>query len=539
MKIHSLWMNVCGFGLTALGTAVLLSAVAARAPAVDWESVAIQPHQDYQAIYDAGLPTGWTTDYQGGFPLRLRGVVLNANEDWLDPTAAYDPGYHPYQTGGQAEFFVQTVAPTDFGGTFCWMGQNYGNMPWIQTPLDNYTNAQWYAELNRLHLWHPAGAGLPNPLPYEQIIRPGDEVEIRARGGMYYSGKMNVNEQHSNNPNMDFEVVVLQWGRGWDAPVNLTLADLKHPDNTLIFNTSAPRESGGEHYQGSLVTLQNVHLQSGTWGANKDVVVADTTGRTFGVHLSFGAGFSAYGAPAGTFNVTGTMDQASSTGDGGYRVLAMDSGDLFKRWANAPGSGSWNDAANWTSGGSVPTAGEGIHFGGSGGGTATNDFTPGQAVGGIEFEPDAGPFTLEGNAVALAGDLVSFSPNTQTVSMEVAITGQDTTFYAAAGDLVLEHELENNVYLRKIGAGTVAMPRGIHGSGSLHVSNGVLTASSIVQDALIIGGADTSEGDRNFASDVKPVPEPSCWALLLSAGLLGGWFLFGGRKKFGADFHAD
>jgi hypothetical protein len=527
-RLHRTWKT--GLMLSVLGMVVPLSAIAFPAWAVDWPLVPVQLHSDFQAMKYVDPETGWTSDYQGGFPLRLRGVVLNANEDWLDPTAAYDAGYHIYNTGGQAEFFVQAVDADDFGGAFCWMGQNYGNMPWIHDPKDNYFDAQWYDELNRLHLWHPSGADLPDPLSWDQIIRPGDYVEIRALGGLYYSGKMNVNEEHSISINRDFEVVVLQKGRGWDAPVNLALSDLKNPDDSFIFDTAAPRNSGAEHYQGSLVVLQNVHFTGGTWGPDRDVTVADATGRPFSVHLSRGAGFSAYGAPTGNFNVSGTMDQDSETGDGGYRLLAMNSGDLFKHWTNGSGSGAWNNAANWDGNGSVPSAGEGVHFAGAGGGIATNNLPAGQAVGGIEFETGAGSFTLAGNALTLTGNLVSFSPNTQTVATAITLSGEEKTVYAAAGDLVIENDLQNNAYLRKIGSGTVRLPGGIYGSGTLDVCNGALTASSIVQGTLIIGG-NAGSGEDVSASDVKTVPEPSSGLMLLSAGLLCFWSILRIKKK--------
>ena len=509
-----------------LALVVLSSSYVSPASAQDWNSVPVRLQSEYQATqYSSG---SWVSAYSGGFPLRLQGVVLNANEDWLDPTAAYDSydypqndqanwGQHLFNLGGQAEIMVQATAAGDFGGTFCWMGQNYGNMPWIEDPSDSYTDAAWYSELNRLQLWHPSGANLPDALPREQLVRPGDYVEIRARAGLWYDGKMNVNEQHFNSPSKDFEVVVLQRGRGWDAPPNLTLADFKNADDSFIFNPASPQSSGGEHYQGSQVTLQNVHFVTPTdWGNNQDTLLADGTGRTFSVHLSLGAGFSRYAAPLGTFSVTGIVDQASTTGNEGYRLLVMNSGDLFQSWTHVTGTNSWSSAANW--GGNSPIEGQGIHFGGTTGGTADNDFDPGRAVGGIVFEPDAGAFTLSGSAVTLTGDLVSFSPQTQTIAVPLTLTNQEHALYAAAGSIVVQNPLENNNYLRKIGSGVVTFSGGIQGNGTLDVENGVLNATSIVQDTLIIGG-DTS-GGTNSALNSTTVPEPAALLLLISALLV-------------------
>ncbi len=300
-------------------------------------------------------------------------------------------------------------------------------------------------------------------------------------------------------------------------PTKLTLADLKNADDSFIFNTADPQSSGGEHYQGSQVTLQNVHLVNpGDWGKDRDVVVADGSGRTFGVHLSLGTGFVNYSAPQGTFSVTGIVDQDSAAGDDGYRLLAMNSGDLYQSWSDTTGTNSWSSAANWS--GNVPVEGEGIHFGGTAGGTAANDFAAGRAVGGIVFEADAGEFTLSGNAVTLTGDLASFSSQTQTVALLLILTNAESTFYAVSGDLIIQQSLENNDYLRKIGPGVLTLQNGVQGSGTLDVENGVLNATSIVQDALIIGGYGSS--GATSASNSTPVPEPTTWLLLWSAALV-------------------
>jgi hypothetical protein len=499
-------MNFGKVSFRLLGS-IVLGVVVSPAFAQDWDSVPVRSQSAYQDTY---LNGSWVSAYTGGFPLRLQGVVLNANEDWLDPTAAFDPGYTPYSLGGQAEIVVQATAPGDFGGTFCWMGQNYGNMPKFQDSYFSYTNTEWYEELNRLHLWHPSGAGLPESLPSEQLVRPGDYVEIRTRAGLWYGGKMNVNEQHFDIPDVNIEVVVLERGRGWDCPPNLTLADLKNADDTFIFDAVGPRASGGEHYQGTQVTLRNVHfVNPSLWGKEKDLVLADDTGRTFGVHLSLGGGFASFSAPAGTFSITGIVDQKSGTGNDGYRLLAMNSGDLFQTWQPAEGSNSWSSAANWD--GNSPVAGEAVHFGGSAGGTAVNDLA-GHEVGGIVFEPDAGAFTLSGNAVTLTGDLVSFSEETQTVALALTLSDEEHTIYSVVGEIEVQSALQNDGYLRKIGHGSATFSGGIVGDGTLDVANGTLNATSIVQNSLIIGGAAS-------ASQAAAVPEPAAWISIV-AGLL-------------------
>jgi hypothetical protein len=90
--------------------------------AEDWPNVPIVPQSVYQAVNVDG-----SSAYSGGFPIRMVGVVLNNTEDWLNPTPNNFFAPYSFQMGGQSELIIQATASGDFGGTFCWMGQNYGN----------------------------------------------------------------------------------------------------------------------------------------------------------------------------------------------------------------------------------------------------------------------------------------------------------------------------------------------------------------------------------------------------------------------------
>jgi hypothetical protein len=227
----------------------------------------------------------------------------------------------------------------DFGGVGCWIGQNYGNMPWHADPSFSYTNAQWTAELGRLDFY--GGNGVTQP------VRAGDLVEIRARMGLEYDGVMNVNEAHGTDPANDFDVVVLQRGYGLPTPAALSLASLKNANNTFIFDPT--RQRGGEHYQGSPVELQNIWVSSAVnWTTNTDITVTDGL-RTFNVYLGLNPSFNGTElfAPGVHFNVTGILDQASSTGQDGYQLLAMNESAFtalrFPGDANGDGKVSFAD----------------------------------------------------------------------------------------------------------------------------------------------------------------------------------------------------
>lgn len=307
---------------------------ASVALAQDWSNVPIIDHSTYQAVNTNGSPA-----YTGSFPIRLRGVVLNNTEDWLDPSANFSVQTQwppPPQMGGQAEFYVQAVdldgtpydpdpvnAHSDFGGTASWMGQNYGNLPFLADPLLSHSNTQWTAELGRLGLF--GGDGVVTPL------RAGDLVEVRGRVGLHYEGKFNVNEAHSLATSNDFDIVVLQRGYGLPDAMPILLSDLKTSTDEAIFDST--RQTGGEHYQSTLVELRDVYITSPqVWNANSDITVTDGV-RTLSVHLGLNPGFdgTALYAVGEPFSVTGILDQAASDGflsTDGYRLLAMAPSDF-------------------------------------------------------------------------------------------------------------------------------------------------------------------------------------------------------------------
>lgn len=314
--------------IVAIVFAVVTMLVFGAASAQDWNEVGFINHSTYQAVNEDG-----SSAYDGNFPIRFRGVVLNNTEDWLDSTPAYDDGFHAFNMGGQAEIFVQAVnldgtlydedpdsTFDDFGGTACWMGQNYGNMPWLGDPAFSYTDEEWCAELGRLGFYGGVGVGDP--------IRAGDLVEIRVRAGLNYKGKMNVNEQHDIDVEKDFEVVLLSDTFGLPELTDIWLDDVKTADDVFIFDQT--RQTGGERYQVSLVELHDVWVATEqNWGNNDDIEVTDGV-RTFDLRLGLNDSFdgTALFDVGEVFNVAGIFDQADHEGKGGYRMLVMNAEDF-------------------------------------------------------------------------------------------------------------------------------------------------------------------------------------------------------------------
>jgi autotransporter-associated beta strand protein len=473
-----------------------VSLIAQPLYAIEWSTVPIIQQSDYQKITESPSGSGnWTGAFGGPLPFRLIGVVLNNSEDWLDSTANYTSTITPWYMGGQAEILVQAVnldgtqwdpnpseSFDDFGGTSCWMGQNYGNMPWITDPGNSYTNAAWYNELNRLQLWHPDTPGLPSSVA--QPVRKGDLVEIRTSvGGLYYDGKMNVNEQHSNDPSQDFEVVVLQHNYGLPAAAELTLSDLKNADNSFVFDSAAPRDSGAEHYQMSLIKLRNVHLTNSLlWGPNMDLKLTDDTGRNFNVHLGLNAGFYSYMAPGGTYDVTGIIDQESGNGRDGYRLLTLDASSYSAIpsiaapiWNGGGGSDTrWSITANWSSPG--PINGWELHFDGNTSLNTLNNSPSNSTFAGIVFNPNAGSFTLSGNSI-MVNRVANFSNIVQTIDLSLNTDDANCLFLAEPGNIIVSKPIVGGHGLEKYGSAALRLTAVNTYTGTTDIESGLLILS--------------------------------------------------------------
>jgi autotransporter-associated beta strand protein len=554
--------------------------------AIDWNTVPIIQHSDYQSIRESPAGSGnWTTAFGGPLPFRLIGVVLNDNEDYLDPTAHYD-NVTPWYLGGQAQIYVQAVnldgtqwnpdpnTPfNDFSGTACWMGQNYGNLGFIGDPQDCYYDQAWYDELNSLQLWHPNTPGLPAPVA--QPVRKGDLVEINTSiGGMYYSGMMNVNEQHSIDLDNDFQIVVLQHNYGMPDAAQLTLGNLKNADNSFIFNPAAPRDSGAEHYQSALVQLTDVRLTNPLlWGPNMDLKLTDDSGRDIDVHLGLDVGFYSYMAPAGTYDVAGIIDQASANGRDGYRLMTLEASNFSALpgvaapvWYGGGGDAHWKTTANWI--GPSLTSDWELHFDGSTNLNSVNDYDYNTSFYGIVFNPNAAAFTLSGNTVKVKR-VANFSSSTQIVDLSLNTDDANCLFLAEPGNILVSEPITGANGIEKYGSadltltavnaytGTTDVEAGrllLSDGGTIDASSGILVASgatleidggehhlaaisgegdtiisvsaqvtvdSIVQNTLTMGAGCTltiapiSGGLLSSAESLRPVPEPNAMLILL------------------------
>ena len=286
------------------------------------------PFTDFSALETVDR-NGNSTYPSNQFPIKLVGIVLNNPGDMTDsmatPATAQPPALSPFNPNPYWQIFVQTVNINndgDFGGAAVYASQNYANIPpyffgdpSTYDPGLSYSTSGWVDDVNRIS--------------NNNTIQAGDLVMIEAQGGLDFGGKFNINEEHEINPNTQFNMVVLSHIALPD-PTPLHLADIwDNSTNTVLFDPT--RATGGEHYQSTLVRLEDVQLvpgQAANWQSNGFVTVEDNAGRPFTVQLGTNSAFTPANAPTGLFNVTGIFDQEGSppfgSTTGSYEVWVMD-----------------------------------------------------------------------------------------------------------------------------------------------------------------------------------------------------------------------
>lgn len=297
-------------------------ALCAAAGAQDWSTVPFTDHAAFQAVNANGSPA-----YTGGFPLRLRGVILNTPGTVFDNAPEFVAVNWPmtaFNFGARQQVYVQATEPGDSGGTAMFLAQSLGNHPVNQDDAFSYTDQEWLDELARVNFDAATG----------HEFQAGDLVEVRARIGLHFSGKFNVNEAHNNDPSADFEVVLIQAGAGLPAPTSITVGDIKDASNADIFDPT--RATGGEAYQSTRVVLRGVSVvDPSAWTAESTSAVVTDGTRTLPVLLGTDPAISPAAAPAGTFDVVGIMDQEASPapvgGTNGYRLIITSTDDIWTR----------------------------------------------------------------------------------------------------------------------------------------------------------------------------------------------------------------
>jgi hypothetical protein len=271
-------------------------------------------HTNLQSVTSTG-----TSAWVETFPFTIQGVILNDPEEMLDP--AYNPDAAGVPDGGQFQMFIQAVAAGDRGGTAIFMSQ----MSFIGG--NNYDEAGWVSEMQRVRY---DGNG--------RKFRKGDLVEVTARKGLFYNGKFNINEAHLTLEENNFDVTLVRPNTVLPQAEVLTLADLKHADDSAIFD--ATRATGGEHYQGMRVRIDGIRLMdTNGWGqaawSNRICTAADDSGRTFTLRMPR-TDLGPAPATSTWFSATGILNQENSRTNG-YELFVQEIGPVLDVGRSASG----------------------------------------------------------------------------------------------------------------------------------------------------------------------------------------------------------
>lgn len=129
-------------------------------------------------------------------------------------------------------------------------------------------------------------------------------------------------------------------------------------------------------------------------------------------------------------------------------------------WDGGGADNNWNTAANWGAD-ALPNWANAITFKGTTRLTANNNLTADAVVGGITFDGAAGPFVLSGNSITLGNGITSNSANTQTINLNMKLSGgRDITSNNAAGQIVITGTISETVAnsrIRVTGIGSVLL----------------------------------------------------------------------------------
>lgn len=153
--------------------------------------------------------------------------------------------------------------------------------------LDNTSGIEVYSGS-----WYNGG------LAIQSDVKQGDRVQVTGLTG-HYGGQTNMNDRH--NADQKFSVKILSSGN--PIPV-ITLENLA---GATTFDWT--RQTGGEYYQGRVVTVKNVKIAEGVWGADEDLTIVDALGNTLPIHLYFATNSWNQVKPEGYFNITGVFNQ--------------------------------------------------------------------------------------------------------------------------------------------------------------------------------------------------------------------------------------
>jgi autotransporter-associated beta strand protein len=176
-------------------------------------------------------------------------------------------------------------------------------------------------------------------------------------------------------------------------------------------------------------------------------------------------------------------------------------------WDGGGPDANWSDALNWNND-IAPTYPQALTFDGTANLTTVNDNT-GITVNGITFNPTAGAFFLNNNAITLGGDIVNNSANLQTINLATTLnaTPASFNFNGGSGGLTVNGNLTGaaaGAAMQQVDLIGNASINGVLSSGAGGATAGLrlnVTNASSDTLGLTLGGNNTSSfGGQLFVS---------------------------------------
>ena len=168
------------------------------------------------------------------------------------------------------------------------------------------------------------------------------------------------------------------------------------------------------------------------------------------------------------------------------------------------GTGSWNTSGNWqqgiggATGAATFTSGSGatslpsvLTFTGTGG-TATNDVADTVNVGGLNFAPGAGSYTLAGTpfTLGLNANIRNLSTTSQAISADIAVAGSQWIYGETNSLLTISGGISGTgTKLTKLGAGGLVLSAANTFDGGIDV-----TAGRLLVDGSLASGVSLASG---------------------------------------------
>lgn len=173
--------------------------------------------------------------------------------------------------------------------------------------------------------------------------------------------------------------------------------------------------------------------------------------------------------------------------DSGAQTTNIWNGSKDSNWSGG------NSRQNWSQGN--PKSGDVLVFAGTTNTTNNNNTAANTSYAGIIFTTNAGVFSLNGNAITLAGDIANYSAFNQTISLSM-ILGTNVTFNAASNNLTIagSSRISGIFSLTKAGAGTLVLASSNSYSGGTIVNRG----SILIQNTNALGTGKVSLASNSF-----------------------------------------